>query len=87
MTGSSRAGIEMELKDIVEEGVVLDVDRFKALTAPNRAATGLGYARLMVRLLDWRDGCRGLGERAVGRREARGPRLHASFSFSRSPGS
>ena len=68
-------GIEMELKDIVEEGVALDVDRFKTLTAPNRAATGLGYARLMVRLLDWREEP-GLGRQILRGCEAWSARLH-----------
>ena len=53
-------GVEMDLPEIVEEGRSLDLERFKTLTAPNRAATGLGYARLMMRLLNWHETRQGL---------------------------
>ena len=54
-------GIEMDLKSIVESGRTLDEDKFRLLTAPNRASTGLGYARLMRRLMDWNLKSSGLG--------------------------
>ena len=56
-------GVTMELSEIVEEDRCLDVNRFRALTSPNRAATGLGYARLLVRLLNWHDTRKGLSIR------------------------
>eukprot|EP00435_Cladocopium_sp_Y103_P003680 s2693_g1.t1 len=46
--------VHMELTDIVEKDGSLDVGRFQRLTAPNKAATGLNYTRLMSRLLEWR---------------------------------
>ena len=49
-----RLGYEMELTAILEEHGPLDRERFKTLTRPNRAATGLNYVRLMTRLLEWR---------------------------------
>ena len=54
-------GIEMDLKSIVESGRTMDDEKFKLLTAPNRASTGLGYARLMRRLMDWNLKSSGLG--------------------------
>ena len=58
-------GVEMDLSEIVEEGRSLDLERFKVLTAPNRAATGLGYARLLMRLLNWHDLHQGLRIRST----------------------
>ena len=49
-----RLGYEMELTAILEENGPLDRERFKSLTKPNRAATGLNYVRLMTKLLEWR---------------------------------
>ena len=49
-----RMGYEMELTAILEEKGPLDKERFKALTKPNRAATGLNYVRLMIRFFEWR---------------------------------
>lgn len=47
-------GIEMDLSDLVlsSDGKVNE-DRFSLHTAPNRASTGLRYARLMENLLKW----------------------------------
>ena len=36
-----------------------DRDRFRLLTRPNRASTGLNYTRLMTRFLNWRSANRG----------------------------
>ena len=47
-------GVSMEISPLVEVGKVFDIDRFSRLTAPNRASTGLGYARMLARLLRWR---------------------------------
>ena len=47
-------GVQMELSEIVETGDALDEARFHRLTAPNKAATGLNYTRLMARFLKWR---------------------------------
>ena len=47
-------GVQMELSEIVETGDALDETRFHRLTAPNKAATGLNYTRLMARFLKWR---------------------------------
>ena len=47
-------GIEMDLLEIVRKGDgSINEDRFSIHTAPNRASTGLRYARLMVKLLEW----------------------------------
>ena len=49
-----RLGFPMDLESMVEPSKVLDKDRFRLLTRPNRAATGLNYTRLMDRFLKWR---------------------------------
>ena len=49
-----RLGYHMELTAILEEKGPLDRERFKKLTKPHRAATGLNYVRLMTKLLEWR---------------------------------
>ena len=49
--------IPMDLvKIVMESGEVADLDeaKFRLLAGPNRASTGLGYARLMGRFLSWR---------------------------------
>lgn len=46
--------VPMELSEIVETEGTLDEIRFHRLTAPNKAATGLNYTRLMARFLKWR---------------------------------
>eukprot|EP00435_Cladocopium_sp_Y103_P040990 s2430_g11.t1 len=48
-----RLGVSMEMEEIVEKDGVLDEDRFRRLTTPNRAGTGLNYTRLMTRFLNW----------------------------------
>eukprot|EP00435_Cladocopium_sp_Y103_P061748 s675_g23.t1 len=48
--------VEMEIQPLVEQGRHFDKDRFRLLTRPNRASTGLNYTRLMIRYLDWRSG-------------------------------
>ena len=47
-------GFEMDLTAMVEHGGTFDKERFRLLTRPNRAATGLNYVRLMDRYLRWR---------------------------------
>ena len=49
-----RLNFEMDLVSMVEPGGVLDKDRFRLLTRPNRASTGLNYSRLIDRYLRWR---------------------------------
>lgn len=49
-----RAGIEMDLLELVKkEDGSINEDRFSIHTAPNKASTGLRYARLMMNLLMW----------------------------------
>ena len=47
-------GVDMEISPLVEQGKNFDSDRFRLLTRPTRAATGLNYTRLMNRFLHWR---------------------------------
>ena len=44
-------GVLMELTEIVGSGGRFNRGRFRRLTTPNRAATGLNYTRLMQRFL------------------------------------
>ena len=47
-------GVEMDLLDLVKrEDGSINGDRFSIRTSPNRASTGLRYARLMMNLLVW----------------------------------
>ena len=47
-------GVEMDLLDLVKrEDGSINGDRFSIHTSPNRASTGLRYARLMMNLLVW----------------------------------
>lgn len=48
-------GVRMEVSDLIEKDGNLDLERFSKLTAPSRAATGMGYARMVARLLRWRE--------------------------------
>eukprot|EP00435_Cladocopium_sp_Y103_P012323 s2411_g3.t1 len=47
--------VPMEIQTFVDQGRSFDRDRFKLLTRPSRAATGLNYTRLMNRFLTWRE--------------------------------
>ena len=53
-------GVDLDLKEIIEKGQSQDDEKFKLLTAPSRASTGLGYSRMMRRFIDWRLGRRDL---------------------------
>ena len=53
-------GVALDLKEIIEKGQSQDDEKFKLLTAPSRASTGLGYSRMMRRFIDWRLGRRDL---------------------------
>ena len=46
--------VEMELAEIIAPSGKVDVERFRLLTRPKRASTGLNYVRLMERFLSWR---------------------------------
>eukprot|EP00435_Cladocopium_sp_Y103_P069079 s364_g32.t1 len=61
-----KAGVEMDLTEIVEPKGVIDQTRFDLLTRPNRASTGLGYSRMMKRFIKWRGAREDLGERKGG---------------------
>eukprot|EP00435_Cladocopium_sp_Y103_P019421 s1582_g4.t1 len=61
-----KAGVEMDLSEIVEPQGVIDKPRFELLTQPNRASTGLGYSRMMKRFIRWRGTREDLGARAGG---------------------
>ena len=49
-----REGVAMDLGSIVDPDKEEDLEKFRLLTAPNRASTGLGYARLMRRHINWK---------------------------------
>lgn len=46
-------GVEMDLEELVVKDGHIDEDRFFTHTCPNRASTGLRYARCMQTMLKW----------------------------------
>ena len=53
-----KAGTPMDICDLVvsnDEPALIDERRFFLHTKPKKSGTGLGYANLLIRLLDFRD--------------------------------
>ena len=58
--------VEMELASIIAPEGKVDEARFRLLTRPKRASTGMNYVRLMTRFMSWRNSRSDLDKREGG---------------------